>query len=335
MHLTLSGYGLFLGLKGRRLVVKRRDEKDEFHSLMDLESVLVIGRGVSFSSDLLSAMVSRGVPVTFANPRGDPYAMLSAAGLHATVKTRRAQLLAYEDERGVEFARTIVAGKLRNQVALIRYFAKNRDDDEEASKVLAGYADELSAYIDKAKGVCGDRVDDVRNELMINEAHAGKIYWRAVRHLLGPESGFTGRRRRPARDPVNAALNYAYGILYSRIWRAVLLAGLEPYAGFLHSDRPGKPSLVLDLVEEFRQPLADRPVLTIFTSGGSLNLDERHLLDDKSRDKVVERVNKRFDAKVQFRGKKLRLESIVQQQVRSLAMYFRGGKPYKPYPFKW
>lgn len=82
--------------------------------------------------------------------------------------------------------------------------------------------------------------------------------------LLADHVSFEGREHRGATDQVNAALNYGYGILYAQVWGAIMNAGLEPFAGFLHVDRPGKPSLVLDLIEEFRQPLVDRPVIAAF-----------------------------------------------------------------------
>jgi CRISPR-associated protein Cas1 len=69
-----------------------------------------------------------------------------------------------------------------------------------------------------------------------------------------------GREGRGAQDPLNSLLNYGYGILYGQVEQAIILAGLDPYAGFLHADRPGKPSLTLDLIEEFRQVAIDRVV---------------------------------------------------------------------------
>src|SRR5438477_161295 len=80
--------------------------------------------------------------------------------------------------------------------------------------------------------------------------------------LAGP-----GRETRGAVDPLNSALNYGYGVLYAQVEQALILAGLDPYAGFLHADRPGKPSLVLDLIEEVRQTVVDRTVIGLVNRG--------------------------------------------------------------------
>ena len=98
-----------------------------------------------------------------------------------------------------------------------------------------------------------------RPALLNREGRAGAQYWAGVAALLDGKAAFAGREHRGTEDPVNAALNYGYGILQSQVWSAITLAGLEPFAGFIHVDRPGKPSLVLDLMEEFRQPVVDRP----------------------------------------------------------------------------
>jgi hypothetical protein len=94
--------------------------------------------------------------------------------------------------------------------------------------------------------------------------------------MLPDALGFAGRSHQGATDAVNAALNYGYGILTAHVWGAVMNAGLEPFAGFLHVDRSGKPSLVLDLMEEFRQPVVDRPILSWLNKGGQLSASEGH-----------------------------------------------------------
>jgi CRISPR-associated protein Cas1 len=133
---------------------------------------------------------------------------------------------------------------------------------------------------------------------------------------------------------VNSALNYGYGILYTQVWGAVMNAGLEPFAGFLHVDRPGKPSLVLDLIEEFRQPIVDRAVIAALTKGVKLETHEG-LLTDESRRTVAAAVLERLESDVTFRGRRYRLKSVVQIQARNLAGHLRGGEPYRAFAFKW
>ena len=133
---------------------------------------------------------------------------------------------------------------------------------------------------------------------------------------------------------VNAALNYGYGILYGNVWGAALNAGLEPFAGFLHVDRPGKPSLVLDLVEEFRQPVVDRAILSAVNLGMSIRL-ENGQLDKTSRDMIAARVLERMVSTEKHNGKEYQIRSIIQMQARRLGSFLRGGKSYEAFRFQW
>jgi CRISPR-associated protein Cas1 len=185
-------------------------------------------------------------------------------------------------------------------------------------------------------------VDLFRGDLLNREGRAGAEYWGGVATLLRGRAAFTGREHRGAADPVNAALNYGYGILQSQVWTAATLAGLEPFAGFIHTDRPGKPSLVLDLMEEFRQPVVDRALLAAWGRGWSLELETPDgedagtpLLSKSGRDAVAERVLKRLDAAVTHEGKQHSLKSVIQLQARRLAVAVRGEGEYRAFVSGW
>ncbi|HEY2249555.1 MAG TPA: CRISPR-associated endonuclease Cas1, partial [Planctomycetaceae bacterium] len=141
---------------------------------------------------------------------------------------------------------------------------------------------------------------------------------------------FPGRQTRGATDPVNSSLNYGYGILYSQVSAAVVNAGLEMYAGFLHVDRPGKPALVLDLVEEFRAPIVDRAVLAIVNQGMPLEIDA-HGLTPATRKLVADRVLERLAAPVP----RWSLGNINQNQARHLAVAVRGEREYRAFASRW
>ncbi|MBT9148386.1 MAG: CRISPR-associated endonuclease Cas1 1 [Syntrophomonadaceae bacterium] len=145
---------------------------------------------------------------------------------------------------------------------------------------------------------------------------------------------FPGREHRGAEDPLNSMLNYGYGILYSQLWSAVLLAGLEPFAGYMHVDRPGKPSLVLDLIEEFRQPVVDRVVIAMFSKGCKVQLEEDKL-SATLRKELAEKILGRLETTENYDGKKYKLSTIIQRQSRSIATFVRGEGKYRPFVGGW
>ncbi len=334
-QLILSGFGIYLGKKSERLLVKLNGKTVYEFPFFRISEVVVASRGVSLSSDLIKEFCERGIRASFVEPSGRPYAMLSSPILTATVESRREQLLAYNDARGLEFARLVVRGKIRNQRHVLLYFGKYlKQSDSERFGSISEIAKKLRALELQARKVEGSSVEEKRQELMGLEGVAGRLYWQGVREIVESKVEFMGRAHRGASDTVNALLNYGYGILYAHVWGAVVNAGLEPFAGFLHVDRPGKPSLVLDLVEEFRQPVVDRTVIAFINLGQPIGMKDG-LLDLDTRRAIGEKILERLASAEPFRGQQFQIRSIIQMQARALVSFLRNKGKYKPFSFRW
>jgi CRISPR-associated protein Cas1 len=336
--LLVDQAGAYLGKRSERLRLTVKGEQIEERSLLGLEHVLVLGNGVSLSADAIRVCAERGIPISFISRSGVPYAKLVAPELTGTVQTRRHQLLAFGDQRGVTLAKAFAHGKLLNQAALLKYMAKYRQRVDLAIHEMARDAAYRLEYLaTRLDQVEGDSIDDVRLTIMNLEAQGAHHYWAACRELVHLEEGVTwvSRETRGATDLVNQCLNYGYGILYAQVERAVLLAGLDPYAGFLHEDRPGKPSLVLDLVEEFRPYAVDRAVYTLLNQRVALHQDNTGRLDAATRTTLAQRVNDRLEAEEFHEGRRRRLRTIIQSQARRVATTVRGEAVYHPWLGRW
>jgi CRISPR-associated protein Cas1 len=340
-QLIVDEFGSFIAKKNGRLSVTCQGEARVEAPLLHLEGVLVANRGVSLSSDVIEACAEAGIPIHFLTPRGEPVGSLYSAALTATVQTRHAQLLARDDSRGLTFAKAIAIGKIRNQATLLKYLSKNRRESQPALfEEVRLLATEVLDHVAEVERWTGGKVDDCRGQLLSSEGRAAQKYWAAIGKLLlaelPPEASWPGRRTQGATDPFNAALNYGYGILYGQVERALVLAGLDPYAGFLHVDRPGKASLVFDLIEEFRQTVVDRTVLAIFNRGTAIRLDERQRLVDEARQVISDHFFKRLDATELYADKRHPLRQILQMQARHLATFLRGERPtYEAFVASW
>lgn len=336
-HLIVDEFGAFVGKQSERLIVSKGEEKLQQAPLIHLETVLITGNGVSVSADAVRECAERGIPIHFLSKSGTPYASLYSAGLTATVQTRHAQLLARDDARGLTLIKAIAGGKIRNQANLLKYLSKNRKEKQpELYEEVRLLANEVLDHLAELDRYGGERVDDCRGQLLSTEGRAAQKYWEGVGKLLLVEIGWPGRRTQGASDPLNAALNYGYGILYSQVERALVLAGLDPYAGFLHVDRPGKPSLVFDVVEEFRQTVVDRTVIAIVNRGMALTLDERGRLTDEARHTLLEAIHNRLEAAEAYENKRVPLRLILQTQARHLATFLRSERAvYEAFVSSW
>lgn len=334
-QLILSGYGLFLSKKSERLLVRKGKDVIYQFPFFRINEVVVGSRGVSMSSDFLEEVCVRGIRLSFLDYSGKPYAMVTSPMLTATVQARREQILAFNDKRGLEFGKAVVLGKIKNQERLLRYFGKYlKKEAEDRFQRIEETASQLRALWKKVPAIDASCVNEARGTLMGTEGTAGRIYWEAVKEIIGHRVEFFGREHRGATDGVNSLLNYGYGILYSQVWGAVLNAGLEPFAGFLHVDRPGKPSLILDMVEEFRQPVVDRTVIAFVNLGTSIGMKDG-LLDADTRKSFAEKVIERLVATETYQGKQYQIRSIIQMQARRVAGFLKGDGEYKAFSFKW
>jgi CRISPR-associated protein Cas1 len=335
-QLIVDRFGAFLGKHSERLRVTLKGEVVEERPFHGLEHILIASSGIALSSDLIQECAERGIPISFISRVGRPYAKLMSPGLVGTVKTRREQLLAYLDDRSVALAKAFSSGKVKNQAVLLKYMAKYRKDTApelfEKIRVAALVLEDFAKTIQKVEA---NDIETARQELLTLEGHAAKTYWETAGELLIPEVDWKGRETRGAQDLVNSALNYGYGILYCQTERAIILAGLDPYAGFLHADRAGKPSLVLDLVEEFRQMAVDKAIFGLLNKGVNLEIEDGKLTED-SRRSIAQKVNERLESEETHEGKKRKLRTIIQSQARHIATFVRGeGKQYKPFVGRW
>lgn len=343
MSMVIDEHGSRLGKSGRSLYVKTVDGRVVKRSMYNLNEVIVAAN-CSISTQAIELLALNGVPLVLIK-RGTPYAILHPFFHHGTVHTRREQLAAYLDHRGIYLARTFVIGSMRNRRSILQYFANNRQQSS------PNIAERLEGHVTDIRNIeaeletwtpRSERIDGVRSELMGFEAHAAKSYFAGLKEIIPEKFNFDGRERRPPKDPVNSLLSYGYTILYSRILTAIAACGLEPFAGFLHADRSGKPSLVLDMVEEFRQVAVDRLVIRMlmlkqlspedFVADGT-----RVIMSDDARRKFLSELIEGFNSNILHKGKKqMTMTQAMVHQARGLVRYLIGKeKEYQPYVFRW
>lgn len=338
MHLIIEQPGSFLGKHSERLRVSVKGAVQTEAPMLDVEHVLVLSNGVSLSADAVRICAENGVPISFLSRTGHAYARLLAPGLTGTVRTRREQLLAYADERGAMLAKTFARGKLLNQANQLKYMSKYRKAvDTDLYWKVRDAATEVERMALRIEELPDSTVDELRPHILNLEGRGAHIYWQALNVMLPTEYDWPSRETRGATDAVNMALNYGYGVLYTKIEGALILAGLDPYAGFLHVDRAGKPSMALDAIEEFRAPIVDRTIFGLLNRNVELRVEtETGRFDPATRRILAEKVLERLDNGVErYEGKKHKLRTIIQSQAARLATAVRGEGRYVPFVSSW
>jgi len=303
--------------------------------LMRLSGIVVFGQ-VTVTPFLIQRCAEDGRSLVWLDRNGRFKARVEGP-TRGNVLLRRAQHLALSDsERTWRIARQIVAAKIQNsRQSLLR---SARDAGKAAERAPLDEAAERLATILRRLRDCSD-LDGIRG----NEGEAARTYFGVFGYMVrGDKSSFTpdGRTRRPPRDRANAILSFLYALVSAECSAALEGAGLDPQVGYLHSLRPGRPALALDMMEEFRPVLADRLALTLInrrqlaaadfeaTPGGAVRLT------DDGRRAVITAYQKRKEEEIQHRAlkQKLPLGLAPHVQARLLARHLRGDlKDYPPF----
>jgi CRISPR-associated protein Cas1 len=329
----IDNYGAYLSVKEGRLQLRMRGDGG-FKTLWDvapveLDSIIFTVDGASLSTSAVHAAAEFGLDIVFL--KGDrPVARIIPATYGSTMKNWLSQLRTYKSrEATVQLARMFISGKIHNQRMILLEYSH-------LSKRSGAHGPYFWSEADNLKESTEALAKTTSIEEVLNiEAHTARIYWASVSKILPERLNFTQRiprSRMPSDggvDPFNIALNIGYSALLKECWRAIFLAGLNPYVGFLHRPRPGRMSLVLDLMEEFRAPCVDRPLIAQARRDPDLfmKLSRR---DDREPVKQVWRIV--LNCMAQSEGD---YRNIINAQARLLAKHLRKTDVYKPYKSRW
>lgn len=252
MKLVVDGFGKSVAKRDNQIVIKENGKEVDYFRAEDVSQILLTGKG-SITFDALTLLANHDIDCVSINWKGYvDYRLTPPEKKNVIVK--KEQFFALADKRSGQIAKAFINAKIENQKAVLGTLAKSRSNDE----FLTAQRDKLNYYLDKLDGLKKDTSDNLRSKILGFEGQASVEYWIGFQHVLDEKWGFNLRSGRGATDPVNSLLNYGYAVLQSEMWKSIYLAGLDPYCGFLHSDRYGRASLVFDLIEEFRQQIVDK-----------------------------------------------------------------------------
>jgi len=330
-RISVSSYGIFLGAKGERIVVKRGGEVISEVPAFEVSQVILDTRGASISTSAMLLLLKHGAEVLLLR-RGRLVGRLAPARRGANVLLRMRQYEMRNREEGLELARTFVIGKMRNQADILKSLAKNREDPLRSE--LRRSALELEMRVSMVRDLRGPP-EAVRTRLIGLEADAGKLYWGSISKVLPQEMGFSSRRKRyeEPKDPFNLILNYLYSVLMSEAWFSLESVGLDPFIGFLHAPSNRRPALAADFMEEFRQPVVDRVALGLADEAQRISRGDS--ITDEGRKLLMKAYEERMRTMVTFKGRRLSIRTQMRLQAERLASAVMGRGGYEPFRVRW
>ncbi len=343
--LYVTTQGAYLSREGETVLVNVERETKLKVPVHTLGGIICFGQ-VSCSPPLMELCGERGVIISFLSENGKFLARVQGPVSGNVLLRREHYRRADSEESSAEMARSALIAKMANsRTVLLR--ASRETEDREDSEALSSAAGELSRIM---KGLEGQAIPVVSKANPLGalrgmEGEAAKTYFGVFDRLIVSQKDdffFRERSRRPPLDNMNALLSFIYTLLVRDVVSALEGVGLDPAVGFLHRDRPGRPGLALDIMEEFRPFLADRLALSLINrqqvKGKGFRKTETGavMMDDKTRKEVLVAYQKRKQEDIQhpFLCEKVAIGLLPHCQAMLLARYLRGDLNGYP-PFIW
>ncbi|MFZ1897583.1 CRISPR-associated endonuclease Cas1 [Methanoregula sp.] len=317
MQLVINTRGAFLKKEKNCFLVKNEEKIVEV-SADKIDSILIT-TSATITTDAIEFAVENNIDIIFLDYHGNPYGRVWHSKLGSTTLIRRRQLEAEAADTGFYLARGWIAEKIQNQIDLLKDLKKNRSDQKDQIDISIAKIEGLRETLLAMKG----SLDIKRGSIMGVEGMASATYFDAIAGVMPEQWKFKGRSRDPAKDAFNCLLNYGYGVLYSQVERACIIAGLDPYVGFLHTDNYNKRSFVFDLIELFRVH-ADRTVVNLFSKkqvtpalfdpvpgGLYMNKEGKALL--------IGALNEMLDREIDYHGRNVKIRNTIQMECHRIA----------------
>lgn len=325
MQLYINTYGTYVHIKDEMFEVRIR-EKDtndikKHHFAASKVTGIIMTTGAALSTDAIRLAILNNVDIVFTEKDGQPLGRVWHSKLGSTTKIRKCQLEASLNGTGVQWTKAWLLTKIENQRDFIQDLKKHRAPQANYLNNKIARLEALAISISSLQAECVANIADTLRGL---EGTAGRLYFETLSCVLTKEHQFSGRSSRPAKDPFNAFLNYAFGILYSKIEKSLIIAGLDPYLGFLHRDDYNQLSFVYDFIEPYRI-YAETVVFRLF-SGKKVNkihtdqITNGCTLNSEGKALLVAAFNKYFDEEtIRYKGKNQTRSNSIQFDAHTFA----------------
>ena len=334
--LFVTTQGTYLSKKDETVLVRVEEETKLRLPIHTLEGIICFGQ-VSCSPFLMGFCCERGVGLSFCTEHGR-FLARAVGKVSGNVLLRKAQYRKSDDQvASAKIAQNIIVAKIANCRQVVQRGI--REDHISENDALSNTSQMMGRILEELRYPL--ELESLRGK----EGEAARCYFSSFGTLITAEKDsfhFSGRNRRPPLDRVNALLSFVYTLLCHDVVSALESVGLDAQVGFLHRDRPGRPSLALDLMEELRPVLADRLVLTLInrrqinSNGFKISESGAVVMDDETRKTVIVAYQQRKQDEIThpFIEEKIQLGLVPYTQALLLARHLRGDIDGYP-PFRW
>jgi len=323
MELVLNTFGTSLGRDNDGFVINHKDGRQRIPC--ERLTSIQLSCGAQITSDAIILAIEKEISVIFTDKSGQPLGRVWSPKYGSISTIRKGQLNFCFSHDALVWIKKIIKKKIENQQALILMMVPEEGIEQ---YVIDKAVNRLEDYRNKITALEGDIVNDVASTLRGWEGVSSKIYFEMLNLYAPSHLRFDVRSQHPAMDPVNALLNYGYGILYGKIEGALIKAGIDPYVGILHRDNYNRPVLVYDVIEIYRI-WVDYVVYSLVIQDSvtedyySVKSDGSYWLEPFGRRVLIQSINDYLEEVIDIKGLSRSRITQIQLYAQELAQKFK------------
>lgn len=327
MKLVINSEGIYLSKIGECFCIKKGSEKQEIPA-KKVQQILIT-TATALSTDAIELAVENNIDIVFLKRYGKPFARVWHSKMGSISTIRKRQLELTNNEMGTMLVKEFLGQKIGNQIEHLNLLSMNRRDDRQP--LIKEAIEKIKIQAENISGIKNStEIDDIRNSIQGYEGTASRLYFKTLSDIIPEKFKFEGRSRNPAEDEFNCMLNYGYGIMYSNVEKACIIAGLDPFIGIMHVDNYNRQALVFDLIEMYRMYI-DRIVFRLFATKKVKaeqfdKIEGGYYLNKEGKELLIGEYNKDMESKIKYKGRNIELQNIIQYDCHNIAnRILKGG----------
>jgi CRISPR-associated protein Cas1 len=329
MQIYLNTYGTYLHVKDDMFEIRipvKDAEPNKQHIAAHKISSIIMSTSAALSTDAVRLALINNIDIIFTQSDGHPIGRIWHSKLGSTTRIRKRQLEASLGKEAVTFTKLWISEKMNNQLEFIKDLKKHRPQ-------MADFLDDkiirIQNLVISLNKLGTEKIEDIADTVRGLEGTCGRLYFETINYVLPDQYRFNGRSMRPAKDSFNAFINYGFGILYTRVEKCLMIAGLDPYVGFLHRDDYNQKSMVFDFIEPYRI-FVETAVFRLFTAkkvnkAHTDDITNGVTLNKEGKELLVTALNNYMEGEtIRYKGRNQTRANAMQQDAHTFANGLTG-----------
>jgi len=325
MKLIIDGFGKTIHKQDNHIIIKDNDKIIYDDLAEKINSLTIMGKG-HITFDAITLLTKNNVNIISINYyTNQTNYIINSMENQTKITTLKKQVYYSDNSKSIQTAQEIIKSKIKNQIYTLKTLNKQKNNIQ-----IDTIIKQINTYLEK--------VDDIndKEELLGLEGITSKNYWKAIKNFIPEEYEFENRSKKPAKDLINAMLNYGYSILASQITNEILKSGLNPDIGILHKDLDKRHSLTYDIIEEFRQQIVDKSILSLIHNKQIKIEDyQNQEITLEKRKIIISKIIEKLETEITYNNEKITYHQIIEKQINKLKNTIIHDEKYTGFYNKW